>query len=568
MPKTINILSDLMMKRIAAGEVVERPASAVKELLENSLDADANHISLYLKNAGIDLIQVVDNGKGMSEEDVMICCERHATSKIISQEDLDAIRTLGFRGEALASISSICRMVITSCEHDANESSQVRLNGGIIENVTKSAPRPGTSIAVKDLFFNVPARRKFIKTAATELKHAVLAFRRIAVSYPDVHFELYIDDDKTEDLAPASLQRRIGELLDEERTSHFLDVEKSISGIVVRGFISSPGRARKSRDDQMFFLNGRFITNRNIAHAVISGYANRISRDEYPAYILFLETDPSRVDVNVHPAKTEVRFLDERLIYDCVRRGVAEAFGKPAASPELKLISDLSGRASSGYKIRDREHIGQLTLEAQRPVVGNYNVAEFRAVDRDTPSFWQLHNRYILTQIKSGLIIIDQHIAHERILYEKALKSAELKAGISQQLLFPQTVHLRPDSYRIFLEMLPDLEKIGFSLKEFGKNSILIEAVPVHVKNGNEKDLLIGMIDYYSENRSEEDQIKNVAAAFACKNAVKSGDRLSIQEMASLIDQLFTTEEPYFCPHGRPVIINLPLDELDKRFGR
>ena len=569
MPTKIQILPELLMKRIAAGEVVERPASVVKELMENSLDAGSTTISLLIKGGGVHQIQVTDNGEGMSEEDALICCERHATSKLSGPEDLEEIHTMGFRGEALASISSVSRMTITTSTGEG-EGTQVITEAGRVMEVLKVAANRGTTVTVKDIFSNVPARRKFLKSQTTELRHIIAVFRRMALSHPKIDFTLFIEDEKTMDLRSGTRERRIKDLLSEKRASSLIRVEKESSALSVKGFVSRPGEGLRSRKDQFFFLNGRTIINRSIIHGILSAYGPRLGRDEYPVYIIYLEMNPRHYDVNVHPTKIEVRFLDEKFVHDTVQQAIQEALRRPTVVPELQLVT---GRKKIGFHAQRRvvnpENYGQLTLEAQRPDGREKAVEYHQFLDKDAPSLWQLHNRYILSQIKSGLTIIDQHVAHERILYERALESKRGNGALSQQLLFPQTVEFPPDDFLVLTEMLPYLEKIGFGLKAFGKNTVIIEAVPIEVKTATEKELLFEIIDEYKEGREEHtDILDGVAKSFACKSAIKSGDRLTLQEMAFLIDQLFATKEPYFCPHGRPIVVNLTLEELDRRFGR
>lgn len=570
MTARIKILPELVMKRIAAGEVIERPASVAKELLENSIDAGADSISLIVRDAGAGLIQVVDDGCGMSSEDAALCCERHATSKVYTTEDLESILTMGFRGEALASISSVARMEIVTCRENDEESSRLMYENGEVVQHLKASPRKGTAISVKDLFYNMPARRKFLKTPSTELRHIISVFRHIAIAFPEVEFELIIDNEQTYDLRSADRKQRILDLLSSSSVHAYIPVEKTIGSVSLQGLISRPGSGRKSRQNQLFFLNNRYISDRSLSHAVLSAYGTRLPRNEYPEYFIFLRIDPARVDVNVHPTKMEVRFLDSKLVYDTVRRAVADGLRTPAVVPELQLVpGKISGAGRGAAQKRNPEDMGQLTLEAQRPVVGGGSVMDFRSERRERPSFWQLHDTYILTQVKSSLVLIDQHVAHERILFEKALSAMEDKRGISQQLLFPQSVPLEADEYAVLTDMLPYLNSIGFQLREFGKNTVIVEAVPVTMKNGTEKDLLIEMIDMYREENTAADTVsEKIAAVYACKAAVKSGDPLTLQEMASLVDQLFSTQEPYFCPHGRPIIVNLTLEEIDKKFGR
>ncbi|NQT24489.1 DNA mismatch repair endonuclease MutL [candidate division KSB1 bacterium] len=564
----IHILSELLMKRIAAGEVIERPASVVKELLENAIDAESTQISLYIRESGTGLIQVVDNGAGMSEDDALICTKRHATSKITAPDDLDEIHTLGFRGEALASIGSVSRMTVITRQESDTEATQAYIEDGKIQDVQKVAFNPGTSISVKDLFYNVPARRKFLKSATTELRHIMVAFRKIALAYPDIHFILYIDDIKTSNLPAGTLRERIRDLLGPEKMINFIEFEKQVGSLSLKGYVSRPGTLRKTRDDQFFFLNHRCITHRSLVHSVMSAFGPRPGDGLYPSYLIYIKMSPSFYDVNVHPAKQEVRFADEKFIHDVLHRSVKESLNSPQGIPDLHLVH---GRKPDGFTFPPTKQLlnqlaGQMSLEVQRTVTVNPELPQSSSMEPAV--FWQIHKKYILTQIKSGVTLIDQHAAHERILYEWALAS-KAKTGLSQQLLFPETVALSPDDYAMLVEILPYLEQIGFGIREFGNRTTIIEAVPVEIKPGHERELLQEMLDEYRENQDKSrDMIERVAAAFACRAAIKSGETLTQFEMASLIDRLFATSDPYTCPHGRPVVVNLTLEEIDKRFGR
>ncbi|HHS13008.1 MAG TPA: DNA mismatch repair endonuclease MutL [bacterium] len=565
---SIHLLSDLMMKRIAAGEVVERPASVAKELIENALDAGSSRILLRIEESGVSLIEVTDDGNGMTEEDVLLCCRRHATSKIRDEEDLEAITTLGFRGEALASISAVSRMVITTCHQSENEGTQVLLESGEIREVLKVAPRKGTTVSVRDLFAAVPARRKFLKTPVTELRHLIRVFRTMVLSHPKIDWTLQVNGDKTMHLLRNTLEERLNDVLGDSR--ELIHIHRSVSGLNIEAWISRPGDGRKSRENQFVFINGRAVQNRSLSHAVLSAYGNRLGRGEYPVYILYIEMDPRLVDVNVHPMKSEVRFQDEHLIYNLIRKITEDALRGPAVIPDLHLITKKRG---SNLRFRGNETprlSSQLSLEAQSTETAPLPASvSFREGEKRFPELWQIHNRYILSQIKSGITIIDQHVAHERILYEKVLACKKSAPGGSQQLLFPQTLQLSIDDYSTLTEINTALERIGFGLKEFGKQTVVIESVPLDIRKGNEKDILLDILDDYRENRGTgEDFWDAVAKSYACKSAVKSGDSLTLPEMTSLIDQLFATSEPYFCPHGRPIIVNLSLEEIDRRFGR
>ena len=568
MKQKIHILSDQMMKRIAAGEVVERPASVVKELMENSIDAGASNIDLLVKDAGSTLIKVVDDGEGMTENDARICCERHATSKIEQPQDLDSIATLGFRGEALASISSISQLTIETCTPEASETVQVLFQNGEINHVAKSAPRPGTVISVQNLFYNVPARKKFLKTPATELRQIVLAFKRIALAHPHIHFALHINNEKTMDFSKGTQEERIRDIVGPDKSVQLVSFEKEAATLSLFGYISRPGDFKRTRDEQYIFLNRRYIVNRSITHAILTAYGPRLDKMEFPAYAIFIALDPKYVDVNVHPTKIEVRFSDEKFIHDILHRAVKEAMATSRIIPDMNLIPGGNRNSFKSVPRRNEENEEQLSLEVQRPLFIEPGHS-MKPVHEINQTFWQLHHKYILTQIKSGLTLIDQHAAHERILFERAMQARNHTSGLSQQMLFPQTVDLSVDYFMILTEMIPCLEKIGFGIREFGNQTVIIESVPPEVKPGTERELLMHMIDYYRETQQNYPDLWHaVAATFACKAAIKTGDPLTESEMASLVDRLFATEEPYFCPHGRPVVVNLTIEEIDRRFKR
>ncbi|MBN2104709.1 DNA mismatch repair endonuclease MutL [bacterium] len=558
------------MKRIAAGEVIERPASVAKELLENSLDAGATNISLMIQNAGLDLIQVKDNGEGMTEEDALLCTKRHATSKIQHADDLESIHSFGFRGEALASIGSVARMQIVTCTAEQETAIVVSIEDGEIRDVSQTASPTGTAISVFNLFGSVPARRKFLKSPATELRQAMAVFRRMALSYPQINFDLYVDNEITMDLRKTELENRVREVLGRDKFGLVLPFEKEFGSIKIFGYASRPGEFRRTRDDQFFFLNHRYIISRSLIHAVTSAYGPRLGRGEYPAYLVFIEMDAKSYDVNVHPTKIEVRFRDEKYVHDAVHRAVSEALRTRQSVPEFNLVRTRQETSRYTYPHRPKtDDTGQLSLEVQQPLDSMEPAISHQNHPEASAQFWQIHNRYILSQIKSGLTIIDQHVAHERILYEKALWARELRGASSQQLMFPQTIQLSPEDMIVLTEILSHLEKIGFGIREFGGNTIVVDSIPTEVKPGRETEVVIEILEEYKENRTKtHDTWEAVAASYACKAAVKSGDPLTQHEMAALIDQLFATKDPYFCPHGRPIVFNLSLEDIDKRFGR
>lgn len=581
----VKILPEELTNKIAAGEVVDRPASIVKELVENAIDAGSDKITIILKNGGKTLIQIVDNGTGMSREDSILAIQRHTTSKISSYNDLHNIKTLGFRGEALASIASVSRMELKTVLNDKSAGSLIKIEGGVVEDVADAGGTRGTSVSVKNLFYNTPARRKFLKTDETEYRHILNIIQRFTLSYYDISFTVYHNDQKIFDLKPAEPEIRLIDVLGGRYKNNIAKIEDKGTVLQIWGFAGKQDTSKRSRGDQFLFLNGRYIVNRALNHAVISSYGTIIPRGEFPLYVLFLEIDPRRVDVNVHPSKMEVKFADERLIYSLLRAAVKRSLSSEQVIPSLSPHAQFEPRPITHLK---EDYLAQQTaipLYETAPIrqkSPGFDIIQPKSPEKAEPiqmpqrqekferaNVWQINNQYILSEIKSGIIIIDQHVAHERILYEKALKDFEESNPASQQLLFPHVTELSPEEYSYLTDILPFLEKIGFVIKGFGGNTVVIEGVPSGMKINNPETILNEILDEYKQNKSTSLDIRdNVAKSYSCKMAIKKGKKLTLEEMNNLIDQLFATQSPYFCPHGRPVIINLSIEELDKRFGR
>ncbi len=583
----VRILPEELTNKIAAGEVVDRPAAIVKELVENAIDAGSDDITILLKNGGKTLIQVVDNGTGMSREDAILAIQRHTTSKISNYDDLHNIKTLGFRGEALASIASVSRVELKTVINEKSAGSLIKIEGGTIDDVIDTGGARGTSIAVKNLFFNTPARRKFLKTDETEYRHILNIIHRFTLSYFDISFTVFHNDQKIFDIKPADPEIRLVDVLGGRYKNNLVNVKDEGTVLQIWGFVGKQDTAKKSRGDQYLFLNGRYIVNRALNHAVTSSFGAIIPRGEFPLYVLFLEIDPRRIDVNVHPSKMEVKFADERLIYSLLRAAVNRALSSEQVIPSL---SPQTGESPQPIINLKEDYLAQQTaipLYETAPKTQKFPGIEIAPSPKPLPEkptsiqmpkveerfqrahVWQINNQYILSEIKSGLIIIDQHVAHERILYEKALKDFEVSNPASQQLLFPHVTELTAEEYSFLTDILPFLENIGFVIKGFGGNTVVIEGVPSGMKLSNPETILNEIIDEFKQNRSNSLDIRdNVAKSYSCKMAIKKGEPLTLEEMNNLIDQLFATQSPYFCPHGRPVIINLSIGELDKRFGR
>jgi len=587
----IHILPVSLSNKIAAGEVVERPASVVKELIENSLDSEATKISVVLKNSGKELIQVVDNGSGMAGEDLSLAFKRHATSKILKDEDLERIETLGFRGEALPSIASVAKVEAISREKGQSTADRLIFEAGRITKSDKIAAPVGTNILVKQLFYNTPARRNFLRADSTELQQIISTVKRFFLAYPDVEFVVIHDDSELFHLQINSIEDRIKEIYGKDHIATLVKVNDQLGGIELSGFVSKPDHVRRARGNQFLFLNGRPIQHKSFNHAIMQAYGNLIQPGEYPFYCIFIELDPRLVDVNVHPSKMEVRFSNERSLYHFFLSTIRKAFHDEDIIPKiasgtsdafLAKFSDDEKKESVLSELKNRSRYLGRSGEQQLSLVyfqsddkdaqpnNEYADRTISTSDNTEVHFWQIHNRYILSQIKSGIVIIDQHIAHERILYEKILRILrEGEQSVGQQLLFPQTITLSMDDFLKFKEIVHLLNKIGFVLRIFSGTSIVIDAIPVDIKVGREAQILLDIIDYYKANPDREfDPQQKIAAAFSCKNAIKSGEPLSQHQMHAMIDQLFACESPYFCPHGRPVIITMDLEELDRKFKR
>jgi len=614
MNNRIRILPENVVNKIAAGEVVQRPESAVKELLENSIDASSQNIELHIKRAGKSLIQIIDDGIGMNEDDAVLCIQKHATSKISSYEDLEAIYTLGFRGEAISSIGAVSQLEVKTETRENEMGTLVRFDYGEMVKEKGSFPK-GTSVSVKNLFYNTPARRNFLKTDATELKHIIDTFNKISLSHPDISFKFYNDDELIFDYRSGSLEERISQVFADNMLDALIPVEERTEFGNLYGYVGKPSMLKKSKGEQYFFLNNRYVISRQINHAVFTAYENILEKGDYPFFILFMDIDPHKTDVNVHPNKLEVRFDDEKNIYNFVLTIIKKSLATYDLVPSMMFSEvtnetekmrvdnfrrtereDFSDRpafeskksfARTDFSDKDIDLIfGSITDDIIKPasigitdsplenvateILHKPNERSTELAENSFSFIFQLHNKYILAQIKSGLMIIDQHVAHERILYEKAIKRLETDLPFSQQLLFSITQELDPGTFALLKEIEPYLKKLGYALKFSSKNKFIIEGVPDDIKPGSEEKILLEILDEYLINQREKEleTRDNIAKSYSCKTAIKAGDKLSESEMKLLIDQLFATSMPYVCPHGRPIVVKISLNEFDKRFGR
>ena len=589
----IKALSEDLRNKISAGEVVENPASVVKELIENSLDANSTEIMIVIEKGGHRIIQVSDNGIGISPEDLPSSVMRFHTSKIKELKDLFEIETLGFRGEALASIASVSEMTITSNVREKEGSCLKFVNGS--HNGVEPAPKiNGTEITIRDLFYNTPVRKKFLKTPRTELRKIVDIVRRYGLAFPDISFKLIADDREIFNLNKEKLKDRIDKLLDPTYSKNLLPINITRGDYSFSGFIGNLNLIRSRPGEQYLFLNRRFIKDRLMNRAVYNAYESLIKRGEYPFFVINLVLPNDQADVNVHPMKLEVRFKDEWRLFNLLKNVVSETlqsilnttpsfdasfefptddknrfFNVPANTlqknvsvssrqEELKPPSSESSFVPNNNLKRAREYVSQLA-EASKENENQISVE----------NIWQIHKKYIISEINSGLVIIDQHVAHERVLYEEALEAFESTSMASQTLLFPETLVFSPDDFDGLLDVLPYLEKIGFRIKKQDQTSIRIEAIPSELSIGNEKNVIREILDNFLKDQKKYSSFQEgLAAMFACKAAVKAGDVLVKEEMQELVNRLFSTKHPYYCPHGRPIIVQLSLHELDGRFER
>ncbi len=583
MPNKINILSENLASKIAAGEVVQRPASVVKELLENSIDAGAAKITVIIKEGGKSLIQIIDNGCGMSEADASVAFYRHSTSKISTLEDLENIRTLGFRGEALASIAAMSQVELLTKTDDDDVATKIRIEGIEIKEVSKEAMERGTSVTVRNLFFNTPARREFLKNNSVEFKHIFDVVVRIALSHPDIQFKFISGEETVFNLQSNKIEERIRDIFGNKVHDAIIPVISNTdspysSELNVTGFITKPDFAKKTRVDQFLFLNNRYIVSRSLNHAVFQAYEHLIEKGSFPFFVLFININPNKVDVNVHPSKMEVKFKEERSVYHLINSAVRNTLSANNLIPSIQFHTE----STDTGKLPEYVPHPNSSFQFQRQTVDSFapifsargdiqNIETKSDYEKPIPQiYFQVHNRYIIIPVEEGVMIVDQHAAHERILYEKAVSSFSETHNRSQQLLFPHTIELSAGDFAIVDELIPHLEKLGFQLKVFGKNTVMMEGVPLDVKSGQESLILQEIVDLYKENEHQQklEPRDNLAKSFACKAAIKFGDAMNQAEMRSLIEQLFATQVPYVCPHGRPVVIKLTLSELAKRFGR
>lgn len=611
MPDIIQLLPDNIANQIAAGEVIQRPASAVKELLENAVDAEATEIQLIVSDAGKSLIQVIDNGKGMSETDARMAFERHATSKIRAIEDLFRIKTMGFRGEALASIAAVAQVEVKTKKQEDELGTYIEIENSTVIKQEPCAYIGGTSISMKNLFFNVPARRNFLKSNAAEMRHIVDEFIRVAMAFPELFFSLTANGQQVFHLEAGSLKQRVVQILGASYNAKMVNVKEETDYLNIYGFVGKPETAKKTRGDQYLFVNNRFIKSAYLNHAINSAFDGMIAKDSFPSYVLFIDVDPSQVDINVHPTKQEIKFEDEKIIYAFVQAAVKHALAQFSVAPSLDFtlnaeIQNLDA-VSKPFTEESKETVSgsnlykTFTQKNQAHFIEKDNRSELKdwksffetekTEDRREElvettfsyeknilnansyllnSFLQLHNTYIIAATQNGFLLVHQQLAHERIQYEKYSRLAhQLHAG-SQKKLFPVTLETTASDAVLLNEMLGDLQTIGYTIEPFGNNSFVVQGTPADIAQGNEKHSLELLLEQYKHFSSDVkfSRREKLVRCMARQQAIKAGQALTEEEMKHLIEELFKCTTPNITPTGNPTFLEFKEDYLDRMFGR
>jgi DNA mismatch repair protein MutL len=601
MSDVIKLLPDSVANQIAAGEVIQRPASVVKELMENSVDAGANNIMVIIKDSGKTLIQVIDDGSGMTETDARLSFERHATSKITTAQDLFAITTKGFRGEALASIAAVAMVELKTRREESDTGILVIINGSKVITQEPCSCPVGSSFSVKSLFFNIPARRKFLKSDNTEIRHIVNEFQKIVIAHPGIRFTLYHNDNEIYNLTAGNVRQRIIGVFGKQINQDLIALETETSLISIKGFIGKPENARRTYGEQFFFVNNRFMKHPYFHKAVVEAYQNILPVEAIPSYFIFMEADPASIDINIHPTKTEIKFEDERSIWQILMASVREALGRfnivPSLDFENEALIDIPVRSSSGripeppgieintgynpFHDEERAHERPGYVERfERENLANWeklysslekeneNPEQFEKIRESQRKFFQIKNKYIVCPVISGFMLIDQKRAHERVLYERFLECLSNDRAVSQVDMFPVTAELNPADYFIVKEIESELRLLGFSIQHSGKNKITINGRPSGSDSSDPLEVLEILLEDYKNTLADPStgEKEKVAAAMACASAIPYGKALKQNEMEDLFDTLFACSAPNYSPGGKPVISIITLEEIDKRF--
>jgi DNA mismatch repair protein MutL len=606
MADIIRLLPDTVANQIAAGEVIQRPASVVKELVENAVDAGSTAIKVLIRDAGRNLVQVIDNGSGMSETDARMSLERHATSKIQTADDLFGIKTMGFRGEALASIAAIAELELQTRKKEDETGTLIEVKGSQVIRQEPAACPAGCNFSIKNLFFNVPARRKFLKTNSTELKHIITEFQRIALSNPEIEFSLQNDGTEILHLPPANLRQRIIHVFGKNINQQLVGINTETNLVNITGFIAKPQYAKKSPGEQFFFVNKRFMRHPYFHKAVTQAFEKLLPPEAIPSYFIYFDADPQSVDVNIHPTKTEIKFENEKAIWQILAASVREALGKfnlvpsidfntegmiemPSASrdknpvsPGIRINPDYNPFDSPGYSPSQKDRgMHKSGLDNWEELYKSFESEKDRSLPSETddisghdtpfestPTLLQLKNRYILSPVKSGLMIIDQKRAHERILYERFLKTVRSGSFIAQQQLYPVNIELSASDYLLVKELAKELSAFGFDVRDFGPQSIIVSGCPVDAGSTDPATMIENLISEYKESGSafKESPGEKIAINLARSSAINYGKSLTREEMQEIIDKLFACEMPNYSPDGKKTVIILSNDDIEKKF--
>ncbi len=608
MSDIIQLLPDHVANQIAAGEVVQRPASVVKELLENAIDANATEIKLLIKDAGKTLVQVIDNGMGMSETDARLAFERHATSKIKTADDLFNLNTKGFRGEALASIVAIAHVEIKTKQENNELGTQIKLEGSKIISQNVISTPTGTSISVKHLFYNIPARRNFLKSNTIETRHIIDEFQRVALAHPAISFSLYHNDGELFNLKEENLKQRIIAIFGAKTNEKLVPISEETDIITINGFITKPNFAKKKRGEQFFFVNGRFIKHGYFHHAILNAFEGLLAHGYHPSYFLYLEVPSNTLDINIHPTKTEVKFENEHALYAILRSTVKHSLGQYNVAPVLDFNKDASMDvpyyfkdkpsttpkvsvdpsfnpfetekiASAIHKKPIKENWDSLYVNVENDALAIENIeVDAQIVTKElfeenqfnvAAKTFQIHKKYILSVIKSGAVIINQNLAHQRILYEEFLKKITVEDAISQQLLFPIKLSFSLAEVLVIKDIKSDLESAGFRFEAINNENVVINGIPTLVKEGQITAIFEELLDAVKHEVPESSfsQLDIISKSLANSLAIKNGTKLTTQEQEEILQQLFSCKEPNHSPYGKNTFVTLPLDEIELKFN-
>ncbi|MDV7188181.1 DNA mismatch repair endonuclease MutL [Lutibacter sp. TH_r2] len=603
MPDIIQLLPDHVANQIAAGEVVQRPASVVKELLENAIDAGADTIKLIVIDAGKTLVQVIDNGKGMSVTDARLSFERHATSKIQKAEDLFNLHTKGFRGEALASIAAIAHVDLKTKQEKNQLGTFIKIQGSQIVSQENIAANIGTSVAVKNLFYNIPARRNFLKSSTVETRHIINEFQRVSLAHPSIAFSFHHNDSEVYNLTAGNLRQRIVAILGKKTNEKLVPITENTDVVKISGFVAKPEFAKKKRGEQFFFVNNRFIKNAYLNHAVSSAFDGLISNGFHPSYFLFLEVPANSIDINIHPTKTEIKFDDEKTLYAILRSTIKHSLGQYNVAPVLDFNRDASLDTPYNFKHKSSPSTPKVTVdpsfnpfkkEEQKSInfpfkretsnweslytginVENIEV-ESEAVnsslfseEKSAAKTYQVHKKYIVSSIKSGVVYIHQNLAHQRILYEEFLENCTVRDAASQQLLFPQEISFSKTDLNLIVEIKEDLENIGFLFGTFSNENIVVTGIPVSITESQTTIIIEQLLDDIKNDIPDTSfsQLDIMAKSLAKSLAIKTGTKLDAKEQEEIVNKLFLCKQPDVSPFGKKTFVTIALEEIDKNFN-